>query len=1020
MLSALCVFFDPQISEPISDADFEACGSEASPTNPILRHPSFPVLMGKKIKKKPRTGQKERRASTNSSKNESETSNETGEAVDKEEALSVKERNPCSCSHLEKGIDLTALSTKFASFEGDRCEDCREAAGDRRGGKGKGAKPGKKKGSGVGDPKSADSKAVWVCLACGHLACGGVGLPTSHNCHALRHARQTRHPIVVQLEKPQLRWCFTCKSLVRGAEKTEEENGESNDVFFEAVKLIQGCPEEGSSAGLGSESNGLVEVRGGRAVRGLANLGNTCFFNSVLQNLLAMDPLRGHFLNSDGVPVGPLSMAFKKIYAETQPEAGLKNNVINPRGFFGCICSKAPQFKGYQQHDSHELLRCLLDVWSSEELGALKRGNSSKDNGDSPSPVPTFVDAVFGGQVSSTVCCTECGHSSTVYEPFLDLSLPVPTKKPISKKAQQNTRSKKQKLPPKRVVKNRPKISKPVPERSSSSRESQLSSDGPTMPTVENCSSEQNSGAITESGTNEAVKGEVEQTSVSLDECTDSWLDFVDLESPTIEYDHVPSTVVDSVFQGPEEEKPMNNTVVDDVPLISGTGSEDKNSLLDDVPALIGTEAEAQVFPQNEVLSDQMPHYSSVNPWEDEIPMQVQNSEVLLLPYIEVGEGEASSGILDDGQEEFDGLGDLFNEPEIISSGQMIGPSVNEDVTLTGFMATHSSESDPDEVDNSDSPVSVETCLSHFTKSELLSDENAWHCESCSKAHRGQKREANKQPKAPFKTSVNGCGTGTTNDIAILDKNTSLAEAEPRNENGSIERVSDSDKLDMTINESGQDHIEKENGEMDSRGEPQNIEMKDEVRVQVQEQEQEQSNFSGPSYLSCREESLSERAIDSGCGDEEGESKLSNANHEHEDIEDKSETVKLRRDATKRVLIKKAPQILTIHLKRFSQDARGRLSKLNGHVAFREIVDIKPYMDARSVGGERFEYRLVGVVEHQGTMRGGHYVAYVRGKGGKRNNDASTWFHASDAYVRETNLGEVLQSEAYILFYEKV
>lgn len=59
-------------------------------------------------------------------------------------------------------------------------------------------------------------------------------------------------------------------------------------------------------------------------------------------------------------------------------------------------------------------------------------------------------------------------------------------------------------------------------------------------------------------------------------------------------------------------------------------------------------------------------------------------------------------------------------------------------------------------------------------------------------------------------------------------------------------------------------------------------------------------------------------------------------------------------------------------------------------------------------------------------MSGGHYVAYVRGEG--RGSKASTgssstghaWFYASDAYVREVSLAEVLQSEAYILFYEKI
>lgn len=65
-----------------------------------------------------------------------------------------------------------------------------------------------------------------------------------------------------------------------------------------------------------------------------------------------------------------------------------------------------------------------------------------------------------------------------------------------------------------------------------------------------------------------------------------------------------------------------------------------------------------------------------------------------------------------------------------------------------------------------------------------------------------------------------------------------------------------------------------------------------------------------------------------------------------------------------------------------------------------------------------YEYRLIGVVEHLGTLRGGHYVAYVRG-GAKGENGDCMWYHANDALVHAVSLEEVLRCEAYILFYEQ-
>ena len=57
-------------------------------------------------------------------------------------------------------------------------------------------------------------------------------------------------------------------------------------------------------------------------------------------------------------------------------------------------------------------------------------------------------------------------------------------------------------------------------------------------------------------------------------------------------------------------------------------------------------------------------------------------------------------------------------------------------------------------------------------------------------------------------------------------------------------------------------------------------------------------------------------------------------------------------------------------------------------------------------------------------MRGGHYVAYVRGGNRRRSSSgeaeegASVWYYANDASVNEVTLDRVLGCDAYILFYE--
>lgn len=926
--------------------------------------------MGKKIKKKSRTPVKEKRVATRSTKTVTQDSNPSAKTVD--EGISVvKERKPCV--HLDKSVDLIKLSAKIGSSEPITCEDCRV---DGKGTKGKG-KHGKKKGGAAVDSKS-DSRAMWVCLECGHYACGGVGLPTGHQSHTVRHVRQTRHPLVMHFEKPQLCWCFPCNALIP-VDKMEE-NDEHKDVLSNVVKLIKGRSLEGSSAdvedvwfGGGSVTSEIksgssilsdVDGGGGYVVRGLVNLGNTCFFNSIMQNLLAICRLRDYFFNLD-TSIGPLTVALKKLFIESKPEGGLKN-VMNPRSFFGCICSKAPQFRGYQQHDSHELLRCLLDGLSTEELVARKQSNSLEGD-EISSNSGTFVDAVFGGQISSTVCCVECGHSSTVYEPFLDLSLPVPTKKPLSKKSQPVSRAKKTKLPPKKGGRTRPKVIKaatllPPQNVSNPSASNDMSCQAQSIEPVEekmmasSCdsrpsdssnlivmagevgSASQNELAGQTSENEQVFENAVGQTSAELEDFT--WMDYLE-----------PGTVFD------EQDLTSQNV---DISVIKD--AENKDVYLNDIPVQGSSESSSQTC-----SLDTMPNSkpdSSANYCDNELPLQVQGNEVLLLPYKEEtsttgeimkGGAEASSSVVGCGQEEldFDGFGDMFNEPEV-AAGPIIGPTLGNGVAETGFVTGNSSESDPDEVDNTDSPVTIESCLAHFIKPELLSDENAWHCENCTKMLLHQRLKAKVQEKTKSPILMNENETGSHKEQLHLDKDLSCpAEVESPN-NGDIKRdasynssgesiVSYKEKMDCLITENGQ------TGELNpvvSQLEHGTGAKKDALPEQSRSpacyKTCSQENFFGQDTNSCSTECTTGKV-------QQNESQL-DGNCESEgsgDEETDSKSVKVKRDATKRVLIYKAPPILTIHLKRFSQDARGRLSKLNGHVSFRETIDLGPYMDPR-------------------------------------------------------------------------
>ncbi|XP_022156560.1 ubiquitin carboxyl-terminal hydrolase 9-like isoform X2 [Momordica charantia] len=185
--------------------------------------------------------------------------------------------------------------------------------------------------------------------------------------------------------------------------------------------------------------------KGGLA--GLQNLGNTCFMNSAIQCLVHTPPLVEYFLQDYSEEInsenplgmhGELALAFgellRKLWSSGQ-------TTIAPRAFKGKLARFAPQFSGYNQHDSQELLAFLLDGLH-EDLNRVKRKPyfETKDSDGRPDEEvadecwryhkarnDSLIVDVCQGQYKSTLVCPLCGKISITFDPFMYLSLPLPS-----------------------------------------------------------------------------------------------------------------------------------------------------------------------------------------------------------------------------------------------------------------------------------------------------------------------------------------------------------------------------------------------------------------------------------------------------------------------------------------------------------------------------------------------------------------------------------------------------------------
>ncbi|GIY32273.1 ubiquitin carboxyl-terminal hydrolase 2 [Caerostris extrusa] len=186
------------------------------------------------------------------------------------------------------------------------------------------------------------------------------------------------------------------------------------------------------------KSDDVEDKRGVRV--GLNNLGNTCFMNAVLQCLCHTQPLvdyciRGTYL-SDINHRSPTHGDLVKVFAEFVKKISDSNSrgAISPYQLRTEVQRYAPRFSGDNQQDAQEFLRYLLQG-IHDDINRVKCKPSFKGDygGDAFKTWRRYRDTddslivdLFAGQLKSTLKCMTCNNDSITYDPFWDLSLPVP------------------------------------------------------------------------------------------------------------------------------------------------------------------------------------------------------------------------------------------------------------------------------------------------------------------------------------------------------------------------------------------------------------------------------------------------------------------------------------------------------------------------------------------------------------------------------------------------------------------
>ncbi|CAG8462638.1 6130_t:CDS:2 [Diversispora eburnea] len=257
-----------------------------------------------------------------------------------------------------------------------------------------------------------------ACIDCVFIGCHRI----NNRSHAIDHYHNEGHTFAVDVVRLDL-FCYRCddyiydsafrRSKIQQEVHASEKESNRKDPNSKRARYVSWVPTKEETEKIRKNST-LVPCSG---LRGLYNMGATCFMNAVLQVFINNPIIKNYFMSDKhnkalcetaGCMCCEFDNLFQEFFSgETKP--------YPPCSFLHAMWLSSTELAGYNEQDAHEFYMAAINKMHSDS-----KEKTADDLNKIDIKCECIMHKTFGGLFQSRIKCKKCNRVSIIFEHLVE------------------------------------------------------------------------------------------------------------------------------------------------------------------------------------------------------------------------------------------------------------------------------------------------------------------------------------------------------------------------------------------------------------------------------------------------------------------------------------------------------------------------------------------------------------------------------------------------------------------------